>query len=67
VARSGYRNLSTTPEALDALNQLTVIIGERVGRRVSQSEAIRIAARVVVGNRSLIAEAVNDLADADAT
>jgi hypothetical protein len=44
--KTPYTSVSVTPEAAAALRRLSVSISARVDRRVSQSDAIRIAEKL---------------------
>jgi hypothetical protein len=63
MVAEGYTNLSVSVEARDAVRLLTVEISAALGRRVSQSDALRIATDVTLRQvgRSRIRVAARDL------
>ncbi len=47
---TAYTSISVTPDAADALRQMTAHLTGAVGRRITQSTALLIAARVVTAH-----------------
>lgn len=57
----GYRNASLTEAADNDLKYLTAIITGVLGRRVSQSDAVRIARRIVYTHQDRIRAVALDM------
>lgn len=57
----GYTNLSVTVETREAVRLLTVHVSAILGRRVSQSDALRIAARIALTQQERIIPVAREL------
>lgn len=57
----GYRNLSVTQDADNDLKYLVTIVSAALGRPVSQSNALRLARRVVYSHQDRIVPVARDM------
>ncbi len=62
--KTPYTSVSVTPEAADALRRLSVNVSARVGRRVSQSEAIMVAEKLAFMHYASVETAAEGVVEA---